>query len=77
MSFFRSILVAFLLSCSALSHSSSAELASTLRISVLSFPIQYSRSLNDYKAKLETYVEEAVQNKSELLVFPETAFLNA
>ena len=48
---------------------------SLVRIAAAQYPISYFHTTQDYQAKIQRWVEEAVQNKAQLLLFPEYASL--
>ena len=48
---------------------------SLVRIAAAQYPISYFHTTQNYQAKIQRWVEEAVQNKAQLLLFPEYASL--
>jgi predicted amidohydrolase len=47
-----------------------------IRISAVQYPIEYGKTVADYLKKIESFIESAVKEKSNLVIFPELTCLD-
>lgn len=48
-------------------------MSGTIRVASFQYPIEFIRSWSHFKTKIETHIQQAVQNKANILLFPEYA----